>query len=147
VRAFQGGNDIEEYLWHARRILGALGRLIARQLQQAGLRVVSPSGAFYLFLDFKPLAATLRDRHITTSRILCDRLLEETGVAVLPGCVFGRAMNELTARLSYVDFGGASALVAARQSPKRELGKRFLQQYCSRVLQAVDRICEWAHAR
>ncbi len=41
------------------------------------------------------------------------RLLEETGVALLPGAAFVRSRAELTARLAYVDFDGASALAAS----------------------------------
>jgi aspartate aminotransferase len=48
VRAFQGGQEIEMYLAHARRILAALGRYCAACLAGAGARVHIPEGAFYL---------------------------------------------------------------------------------------------------
>ena len=37
-------------------------------------------------------------------------MLEDTGVALLPGIAFGRPENELTCRLSYVDFDGKNAI-------------------------------------
>ncbi len=36
VRAFQGGSDIESYLWRTRWILDKLGNKISKQLQTAG---------------------------------------------------------------------------------------------------------------
>jgi aspartate aminotransferase len=54
VQAFRGGREIEEYLSHARRILHLLGTSCAEILQEAGIRVHLPNGAFYLFIDFSP---------------------------------------------------------------------------------------------
>ncbi len=59
----------------------------------------------------------LEQRGITTNTELCNRLLEETGVAVLPGSQFGRPAEELTARIAFVDFDGARALVSAEAVP------------------------------
>ncbi|MFH1464297.1 MAG: pyridoxal phosphate-dependent aminotransferase [Pseudomonadota bacterium] len=55
VRAFQGGQEIERYLWHSRRILGVLTRQVAAVLTQAGAAVPAPKGAFYLFPDLSHL--------------------------------------------------------------------------------------------
>ena len=49
VRAFEGGTEIEHYLWQSRRILAALGQWIAAQLNAAGVRTLAPAGGFYLF--------------------------------------------------------------------------------------------------
>ncbi|RMF75597.1 MAG: hypothetical protein D6738_03430, partial [Acidobacteria bacterium] len=73
------------------------------------------------------------------------RLLEETGVGILPGTDFGRPPEELTARIAYVDFDGAAALDAAAAVPRTApLGRRFLEAHCGKMLEAVDRIAEWA---
>jgi len=145
VRAFGGGIRIERYLWSSRRILEALGRWCATRLEGGGIQVAQPVGAFYLFPDFSAHAAALRARGIETSRALCDRLLEETGVAILPGSDFGRDSTELTARLAYVDFDGARALAAIEVLPRdRAIGEDFLRTYCDRTLQAMDRLCDWA---
>jgi len=75
---------------------------------------------------------------------LCESLLEDTGVAVLPGSVFGRPEEELTARLSYVDFDGARAITAANQMKTNKIIKKdFLDTYCAPTLEAVDLICTW----
>ena len=148
VRAFEGGVDIDRYLWNSRKILGALGRWSARRLALAGVSVGLPAGGFYLFPDFAPLADRLRARGITTGRTLCSRLLEETGVAILPGCEFGRPDAELTARLAYVDFDGARALAALESTVTNgSLPESFLRVYCGKILTSVDRIGEWVQRR
>jgi aspartate aminotransferase len=144
VSAFQESAEIDAYLRQSRRILGALGRRLAARLEQAGARVVVPQGGFYLFPDFGPLAERLRARGITTSSGLCEQLLEDTGVAILPGHDFGRPPEELTARLAYVNFHGGRALEAAETAPgHRALDEEFLQSCCGDTLTAVDRLCEW----
>jgi aspartate aminotransferase len=144
VRAFQGSTEIERYLWCARRILQALGTWCAVRLRAAGIDVDTPTSAFYLFVHLGDAADALAERGITTSAALCERLLEETGVAILPGVEFGRPAEELTARLAYVDFDGARALEAARQLPvDAELDETFLRTFCPSVTTAIDRMTEW----
>jgi len=106
--------------------------------------VAVPQGGFYLFPDFEFAADRLRARSIATSQAFCERLLDETGVAVLPGSAFGRPPTELTVRLSYVDFDGARALAAAGQLPsQRALDATFLEEYCGQTLTAIERLVEW----
>jgi aspartate aminotransferase len=144
VRAFQGGTEIERYLWRSRKILGALGRWSARRLAEAGLRLHPPAGGFYLFPEFSGFREQLRERGITTSRQMCERLLEETGVATLPGSEFGRPAEELTARLAYVDFDGARALAALEaESHSGPPDETFLRTYSGQILEAVDRVVGW----
>ena len=144
VRAFQGGLRIERFLWYSRRILGALGRWCQRQLHQAGAEVEPPSGGFYLFPDFAPHAAALEARGIRTGADLCKRLLDETGVAILPGSAFGLPPESLTARLAYVNFDGARALAGAEVLPKNEpVDEEFLRTYCANVMTATERIADW----
>jgi aspartate aminotransferase len=146
VRAFQGGVRIERYLCHARRILSALGTKCAGILINSGLRVHPPEGGFYLFLDFSPVADNLRKRGITDSTALCERLLRDTGVAVLPGAAFERPGNELTARLAYVDFDGSTALAASETTPlEQPLPDRFIEFHCHNVIEAAHLIAEWAN--
>jgi aspartate aminotransferase len=144
VHAFRGGVDIERYLWHARRILAALGQQCTEVLGRAGVRVFAPEGAFYLFLDFSPLRERLAHRGIEKGAALCERLLDEIGVAILPGAAFARSRGELTARLAYVDFDGARALAASENIPLHEsLPEDFTRRWCERVLHGVERIAEW----
>lgn len=144
IRAFAGGEDIEDYLSSSRRILRRLGGECVRMLEGAGIDVAPAEGGFYLFPDFGPHREALRERGITTSEELCDRLLEETGVATLPGSNFGHTSEELTMRLAYVNFDGARALSAASAvPPTRELPDDFLENNCRPTLNAIERIAEW----
>ncbi len=144
VKAFQGGAELERYLVHSRRILKALSDWIWQRLSAAGLNVAQPDGAFYMFPDFEPLREKLAERAINNGDELCRRLLQETGVAILPGNSFGRPQNELTARLAFVDFDGARALAAAEQiAADLPLGDEFLGQYCEKILAAIQRLCDW----
>ena len=78
---------------------------------------------------------------------LCELLLEETGVAILPGSAFGRPPEELTVRISFVDFDGARALEGLRSLPMdRDPGVELLGEYCGRTVEAVQRIGEWVSA-
>ncbi len=144
VRAFDGGLEIERYLALSRRVLRAVGRHCWRSLKAAGVAACEPRGGFYLFPDFGAHREALRVRGIETSEQLCERLLEETGIAVLPGTCFGRPAGELTARLAYVDFDGARALVAADAVPAHEdLGNGFLDTYCPNITTAMRRLTAW----
>ncbi len=144
VRAFEGGEEIQDYLTQSRRILRALGKHIWQRLRDGDVACSPPIGAFYLFPDFAPMRAELAARGINDSRELCERLLADTGVAILPGADFGRPDEELTARLAYVNFDGLKALEAARRVPsKTALNDQFLARHCADTLAAVDKLRQW----
>ena len=144
ISAFGGSLAIERYLWQSRRILRALGKNVHSALTGLGLSLTPLDGGFYAFPDFSPLRDRLAARGIVTSAQLCTRLLEETGVAILPGGCFGRPETELSIRLAYVDFNGAQTLAAAEQVPDdQELGLEFLRENCGRVVTAMEEMCGW----
>ena len=146
IQAFIGGSEIEEYLWHARRILKALGLEIADTLQEGNIKTNMPTGGFYLFVDFTDLQEKLSIRGINTGIELCNKLLQETGVAILPGEDFNRPAGEISARLSYVDFDGAKAMSASRNYPLREpLPNEFTHRWCGQVIEAVEKLVVWVN--
>jgi aspartate aminotransferase len=144
VRAFEGGLRMETYLRHCRRVLRMLGKHLTRRLRDAGVVLSNPKGAFYLFADLSPFQELMSNRGIHTSEDLCHRLLEDTGVAMLPGRVFGRPADELTARIAYVDFDGAGALAGIEEYPRdKDPNGGFLKAHCSNVIEGIDRLCGW----
>ena len=146
VAAFKGGGFIKTYLTNARRVLKALGRHCAAALREAGLDVAVPAGAFYLFPDFHPFRERLAACGVRTSRGLSERLLQDTGVATIPGESFGRPPEELTLRMAYVDFDGGAALGAiAATGPDYEPDGAFLRTRCPKVTEAMDRVAAWLH--
>ncbi|KAL6900580.1 pyridoxal phosphate-dependent transferase [Trichoderma evansii] len=58
-------------------------------LRQCGLAVSEPKGAFYVYPSFHPYSNQLEARGIWSSQELSRWLIEECGVAALPGSVFG----------------------------------------------------------
>jgi aspartate aminotransferase len=141
LRAFAGGPEIDAYLRHCRAVLAALGQHCAATLRDASCRVPTVGGAFYLFPDFGALRTRLAARGITGAAALTEALLDDTGVATLPGHEFGRPRSELTLRLSYVNFDGARALKAAEAGERIDIA--FLRRHCTQTLEAIDRIADW----
>ncbi|MFZ5919937.1 MAG: pyridoxal phosphate-dependent aminotransferase [Chloroflexota bacterium] len=59
----------------------ALVLRLAAEYESEKVRVTPPMGAFYFFLDFRPLGRP--------SLEICERLLDEAGVGLVPGSAFG----------------------------------------------------------
>ena len=73
--------------------------MVSRLNNLEGIKLASPPGAFYAFVDFSPyLGVHYQDWKINNSQDLANYLLEKAGVAVVPGSAFG---IEGWARLSY----------------------------------------------
>ncbi|MGK2945367.1 MAG: pyridoxal phosphate-dependent aminotransferase [Desulfuromonadales bacterium] len=144
VRAFRGGPRIESYLSQSRRILKTLNDHILARFTAADVFVAPPQGAFYMLPDFSAYRDVLQSRGITTGTELCQRVLEEIGVAFLPGSAFGRPEEELTARIALVDFDGAKTLSAAERTSLHEpLPADFLNTHCFKMVEAIDLVCDW----
>lgn len=144
VTAFNGGADIDEYLHQSRRVLRAIARLLVQKLHDAHVSVPMPDGAFYLFADFGYYREKFEKRGILTSVELCEALLEETGVAMLPGADFGRQPEELTARIAYVDFDGKASLEAASKIENGKLlNGQFVNEVSPKLVEAFDKMCHW----
>jgi aspartate/methionine/tyrosine aminotransferase len=72
---------------------------LSHELGSEKVFVKPPQGAFYFFLDFRPLKMT--------SNEICERLLEEAGVALVPGSAFG-SQGEGFVRLTIAASDGSS---------------------------------------
>jgi len=144
IRAYEGGSEIDEYLFQARRILAGLAERVAGRLRDAGVEVAQPAGGFYVFPDFGSRSSALLARGIASGEDLCTRLLEDTGVALLPGRHFNMPDASLTARLAFVDFDGGAALDAAAHEPRTvPLPDAFFERFAARTLAGVDLICDY----
>ncbi len=134
TEAYRFGPEVEGYVQRERQILSVLGQQAAARLSEAGVVTVPPEGGFYLFPNFELWREPLAAAGILTSDQLCSRLLEEAGVALLPGFAFGMPENQLLVRLSYVNFDGAAALGAAESE---------LETIMQPVMAGLDAICGW----
>jgi len=110
ITAFKGSSEIDQYLLNSKQILQSAATYVYTELRQSNITMPLAEGGFYLFPNFEHYRAAFAQKGIYDSVAMCTFLLEEAGVALLPGVAFGRPKNELTVRLSYVDFDGGQAL-------------------------------------
>lgn len=138
VTAFEGSPAIHSYVQHSRRILSAVARYVHQQLEAMNIHMPAADGGFYLFPDFSVYQEAFSAKGIKTSTALCEAILNESGVALLPGEAFGRPAEELTARLSFVDFDGGAALDYCHNKPEASLDISFINEYCPAIVAAMD---------
>ena len=143
LSAFDDCAEMQEYLDKSRRILAELAAHAYRTLSDAGAVLNPASGGFYLFPRFEAHRTGLEARGIADGETLCERMLEEIGVATLPGSSFGRPVSELSLRLAYVDFDGEAALEHARSATVDEA---FVRRHCPRVTEGIERMASWISA-
>ncbi|WP_166220554.1 aminotransferase class I/II-fold pyridoxal phosphate-dependent enzyme [Pseudomonas atagonensis] len=104
--AFKGDQG---FSFAAKERLATQRQALLEVLQDAPhLKFCAPQGAFYLFMDIsQTLGKSLRGKVITDDEAFCSLLLDEYGVALIPGSFFGALGH---ARLSY---SGAAEQVSA----------------------------------
>ncbi len=143
IKAFEGSPAIDRYVQDARRILLAVSIYVYKKLTTVGVSMPKAKGGFYLFPDFGQFRERLTNEGIRTSTELCEKILEETGIALLPGVAFGRPEEEWTARLSFVDFDGEYCLQLLKDKPEMDLDDAFIQKHCPNIAEAMEVMCKW----
>lgn len=144
--AYQYQDDVRDYLDHQRKLLSFIGKWSAETLRNAGALVHSPTGAFYLFVDFSPFAEKFLKHGISTSQALCEKLLKETGVALLPGDVFGVPASHLSARLAYVEFDGAKALDTSAKQGNKPFDDGTRNDVFAKTSRGIEALSDWLKA-
>ena len=141
IRAFEGGPAIDQYLARSRHILKMVADEASHLLRAGRIVHPKPEGGFYLFPIFENYKEKLRERDIATSEDFCNRLLEETGVALLPASDFGFDPGYLAARLSYVDFDGDAALetMANHNGTPGEMARKV----APKVMEGIEKMRAW----
>lgn len=144
IEAYTNIKLAKEELTHQRRIYSVLGNWCQETLAKSKIYVHPPQGGFYLYIDFSEYKDKLLHKGIKGSQVLCAKLLEDTGVAVLPADAFGAAPSVLRGRLAYVDFDGRKALEASKKIPTtKPLDEDFIKEHCPKVHKGINLICEW----
>ena len=144
IKAYENSNELQQYIGDTRRVLERVGMYMYDQLTKAGLKLSAPDGGFYLLPSFENHKQKLNARGIFTSSDLSNKLLEETGVAALPGSDFGLPDELLCLRVAYVDFDGTNALLEAAKIPTCDpLPDDFMAQNAPRIIEATERITQW----
>ncbi|KUF91170.1 BTB and MATH domain-containing protein 40 [Phytophthora nicotianae] len=138
--------ELASYKRKCQKTLQLIGRWFAYQLQKMDVEVQVPEAGFYLFPCFRRHRKALALKGISTDEQLCAQLLQDTGVAILPGSAFGRAPDELFARLAFVDFKGDLALYlieSMQDDPSLEAIEGFIQSVCPNLDIAMRKLAAW----
>jgi len=130
--AYRSFQDTKPYIQWQTSILSQIGNVCADKLNHANIRTFHPQGGFYLSPDFSFHLEKLESQGIRNSVELCQRILKDIGVAMLPGAAFGMPENELVTRLAYVDF-----------NPPREYEPFILESHAPKVVKGIHLIGEW----
>ena len=82
------------------------------------------------------------DKRFNTSSEMCDNILKETGVALLPGSDFGFEKNKMLARLSFTDFDGQEFM---RQTENKQvIDKSLILKLAPKIAEGVDKLKKWS---
>jgi aspartate aminotransferase len=135
----------DEYIQHTTRVMKVVGRFCCRELQSVGVSVVEPTSGYYIFPNFEILRDVLSKQGIVTCQAMCDLMLSEISVAVMPGGpAHLRPENEFTVRLCYVNFDGAQPLAESRRlGLDINLDDSFVREFCSPVYKGINVLKNW----
>lgn len=135
IEAYREHEDLETHIQACTDIHALMSRFIAKSLRALGITAPPPQGAFYNYPDFAPHRESLAAAGIHTSPELAGHLMENYGLATLPGTAFGADPDILTLRLSSCDYDGAAALSACQSGAL--LDEYFIDSHAPRVREAV----------
>ena len=133
VEAYKG--DYENYRVKVRAILNAVGTYVYNSLKSNKILINPPQGAFYLMPEFK-------NKKFKTSSQLCEVILNETGVAMLPGSDFGFSPKRMLTRLSYTDFDGVEFF--KNVSNNKSISEEMVKRYAPNVVEGTTKLSNWA---
>ncbi len=144
ISAYKQGVEIQHYLENSRKVLALISNAISNKLLEINLKHPKPEGGFYLMPNFEYYQDILLEKDIETNEQLCTKIMEETGVALLPGSAFGFPNEKLVTRLSYVDFDGQKALGLIESHKKnKEWENHFLKTISGHMIEGIDRLKNW----
>jgi len=130
-------NDHSVYLDAVKTILSFIGNYVYENLKSNVINVTNPEGGFYLFPEFT-------NANFSTSSEMCKEILNETGVALLPGSDFGLDKKKMLARLSFTDFDGTAFLKNTLGSKK--LDNEVLEKYAPNIVEGVKKLKSWSNS-
>ena len=133
VEAYNGNYD--NYKDKVKSILNGIGNYVYNNLKSNKVLISAPQGAFYLMPEFK-------NKKYKNSSKLCEAILKETGVAMLPGSDFGFNPKKMLTRLSYTDFDGTEFL--NNVSNGKIISNTLIEKYAPNVVKGVQKLSIWA---
>lgn len=92
--------QVVERVSQSRNVHAKVSTEVFERLRQANLTVRQPTAGFYLYPDFREFRPSMTALGLHTSTAVARYLLDEYGVAILPGTAFGEAPNDLKFRIA-----------------------------------------------
>ncbi len=133
VEAYRG--DYSEYKSKTVNILRSVGNYVYNNLKSNKVLINAPQGAFYLMPEFP-------NKKYKSSTELCETILDETGVAMLPASDFGFKPKKMLTRLCYIDFDGTKFLNADING--KLLDNKIIEKYAPNVVEGIQKLSNWA---
>ena len=127
-------HEHEKYKLKIRAILKAVGNYVYNNLKSNKVLIAPPQGAFYLMPEFQ-------NKKYRTSSKLCEAILNETGVAMLPGSDFGFKSSKMLTRLSYTDFDGVEFFKNVTNCSM--IDDEMIKKYAPNVVEGVSKLSNW----
>jgi len=129
-------NDHTNYINHSKNILKSVGNYVYEKLKSNNVLINKPQGGFYLLPEFI-------SKKFSTSTELCNNILKETGVALLPGSDFGFSETKMLARLSYTDFDGENFMNNTVHNEEINFDK--IKKYAPKIIEGTNRLKDWSN--
>ena len=129
--------DHSEYINKSKNILKAVGEFVYENLNSNKVIINKPQGGFYLMPEFL-------NKSFSTSSEMCDNLLKDTGVALLPGSDFGFEENRMLARLSFTDFNGKEFIKNIEENQKIDNG--LILKFAPKIVEGVNTLKKWSES-
>ena len=79
-----------------------------------------------------------------TSSEMCENILKNTGVALLPGSDFGFKTDRMLARLSFTDFDGQLFMDAIEDN--QIIKYEDIKKYAPKIVEGVDKLKKWSES-
>ena len=133
VEAYE--SDFSEYKARTLNILRSVGHYVYNNLKSNKVLINPPQGAFYLMPEFP-------NKKYKTSTELCETILDEIGVAMLPASDFGFSSKKMLTRLCYIDFDGSEFLKANIND--KPISDKIIEKYAPNVVEGVQKLSNWA---
>jgi aspartate aminotransferase len=135
IKAYSNNHD--EYINNSKNILKAVGNYVYENLKSNKVLINKPQGGFYLMPEFL-------NKKFNSSSEMCDNILKETGVALLPGSDFGFEKNKMLARLSFTDFDGQNFMNKIRNDQK--IDNNLIFKLAPKIVEGVDKLKKWSES-
>jgi len=133
IKAYK--NDHTDYVNKSRKILSAVANYVYKNLKSNKVLINEPQGGFYLMPEFL-------NNKFNTSSEMCDSILHNTGVALLPGSDFGFDQKKMLARLSFTDFDGQKFMNEIKDIEKVDID--MINEFAPKIVEGVDKLKKWS---